>query len=52
MHAPQQAVLLRIYTEEGKQGGHGPLHEEIVMKARAAGLAGATVAALGPWVTA
>src|SRR5476649_100274 len=43
MQAPQQAVLLRIYTEEGKQDGHRPLYEDIVMKARAAGLAGATV---------
>ena len=43
MQAPQPAVLLRIYTEEGKRGDHGPLYEDIVMKARAAGLAGATV---------
>ena len=43
MQAPQQAVLLRIYTEEGKQDGHKPLYEEIVLKARAAKLAGATV---------
>jgi len=43
MQAPQPAVLLRIYTEQGKQNGHRPLYEDIVMKARAAGLAGATV---------
>ena len=43
MQAPQPAVLLRIYTEEGKQSGHRPLYEEIVMRARAAKLAGATV---------
>ena len=43
MQAPQSAVLLRIYTEEGKMNGHRPLYEDIVMKARAAGLAGATV---------
>ena len=43
MQAPQQAVLLRIYTEEGKQDGHRPLYEAIVLKARAAKLAGATV---------
>jgi uncharacterized protein len=43
MQAPQSAVLLRIYTEEGKTNGHRPLYEDIVMKARAAGLAGATV---------
>ncbi len=43
MQAPQTAVLLRIYTEEGKMNGHRPLYEDIVMKARSAGLAGATV---------
>lgn len=43
MQAPQPAVLLRIYTEEGKTHDHRPLYEEIVMKARAAKLAGATV---------
>ena len=43
MQAPQQAVLLRIYTEEGKMSSHRPLYEDIVMKARAAKLAGATV---------
>src|SRR5438477_41859 len=43
MKAPQTAVLLRIYTEEGKMSGHRPLYEDIVMKARAAKLAGATV---------
>lgn len=43
MQAPQSAVLLRIYTEESKMNGHRPLYEDIVMKARAAGLAGATV---------
>ncbi|HEX7757962.1 MAG TPA: DUF190 domain-containing protein [Caulobacteraceae bacterium] len=43
MQAPQSAVLLRIYTEEGKMNGHRPLYEDIVMKARAAKLAGATV---------
>jgi PII-like signaling protein len=43
VQAPQSAVLLRIYTEEGKMSGHRPLYEDIVMKARAAGLAGATV---------
>jgi hypothetical protein len=41
--APQPAVLLRIYTEEGKRAEHRPLYEEIVLRARAAGLAGATV---------
>jgi len=43
MQAPQSAVLLRIYTEEGKRGDGRPLYEDIVLKARAAGLAGATV---------
>jgi len=43
MKAPQSAVLLRIYTEEGRQTGHRPLHEAIVLKARELGLAGATV---------
>ena len=43
MQAPQSAMLLRIYTEEGKHSGHKPLYEDIVMKARAAKLAGATV---------
>src|SRR5271168_5391254 len=43
MQAPQKAVLLRIYTEEGTMSDHRPLYEDIVMKARAAGLAGATV---------
>jgi PII-like signaling protein len=43
MQAPQPAVLLRIYTEEGKHDGPRPLHEAIVLKARDMGLAGATV---------
>jgi hypothetical protein len=43
MQAPQPAVLLRIYTEEGKQHHHRPLYEAIVLKARELGLAGATV---------
>jgi hypothetical protein len=43
MQAPQSAVLLRIYTEEGRHDGHRPLHEAIVLKARELGLAGATV---------
>lgn len=40
---PTSAMLLRIYTEEGKMSGHRPLYEVIVMKAREEGLAGATV---------
>src|SRR5665213_3433689 len=43
MQAPQSDVLLRIYTEQGKMNGHRPLYEDIVIKARAAKLAGATV---------
>lgn len=43
MQGLQPAILLRIYTEQGKRNGHRPLYEDIVMKARAAGLAGATV---------
>jgi PII-like signaling protein len=43
MQAPGPAVLVRIYTEEGKQNGGRPLYEAIVMKARELGLAGATV---------
>ncbi|HEX4181368.1 MAG TPA: DUF190 domain-containing protein [Caulobacteraceae bacterium] len=43
MQAPQSAVLLRIYTEEGKKNGDRPLHEAIVLRARERGLAGATV---------
>lgn len=43
MQAPQPAMLLRIYTEEGRQADHRPLYEDIVLKARERGLAGATV---------
>ncbi|HZC16622.1 MAG TPA: DUF190 domain-containing protein [Caulobacteraceae bacterium] len=43
MLEPGQAMLLRIYTEEGRRGGDRPLYEHIVLKARQAGLAGATV---------
>ncbi|HEV2365915.1 MAG TPA: DUF190 domain-containing protein [Caulobacteraceae bacterium] len=43
METPVAAVLLRIYTEEGKTVGGRALYEDIVMKARAAKLAGATV---------
>jgi PII-like signaling protein len=43
MQAPQSAVLLRIYTEEGRRGDGRPLYEDIVLTARRLGLAGATV---------
>ena len=43
MEIPEASALLRIYTEEGRRDGARPLYESIVQKARAAGLAGATV---------
>jgi uncharacterized protein len=43
MEIPVQAALLRIYTEEARREGARPLYESVVLKARAAGLAGATV---------
>jgi hypothetical protein len=43
METPRQAALLRIYTEEARRDGARPLYESVVLKARDAGLAGATV---------
>lgn len=43
MKAPQQAALLRIYTEERAKNGGKPLYEALILKARDDGLAGATV---------
>jgi len=43
MEIPEASALLRIYTEESRRDGTRPLYESIVAKARAAGLAGATV---------
>ena len=43
MELPGQAALLRIYTEEARRDGARPLYESVVLKARDAGLAGATV---------
>jgi PII-like signaling protein len=43
MQSQGPAILLRIYTDEGKRNGNRPLYEAIVMKARELGLAGATV---------
>ena len=43
MPIPDNAVLLRMYLGEGDRFEHQPLYEAIVLKARAAGLAGATV---------
>ena len=43
MNIPQEGYLLRIFVGESDRSGHRPLYEEIVLKAREAGLAGATV---------
>jgi len=43
MNIPQDGYLLRIFVGESDRSGHRPLYEEIVLKAREAGLAGATV---------
>jgi uncharacterized protein len=43
MELPKDAVLLRIFIGEDDQYEGAPLYEKIVLKARAAGLAGATV---------
>ena len=43
MDLPAESLLLRIFLGESDRFGHGPLHEAIVLKAREAGLAGATV---------
>ncbi len=40
---PAEATLLRIFVGEDDRTDGGPLYEAIVIKARAAGLAGATV---------
>ena len=40
---PEQAVLLRIFIGEDDKADGKPAYEAIVLKARAAGLAGATV---------
>ena len=40
---PTQAALLRIYTEEARRLDGRPLYEALVLKARAAKIAGATV---------
>jgi uncharacterized protein len=37
------AMLLRVFTDEGARNGGRPLFEDIVLRAREAGLAGATV---------
>jgi PII-like signaling protein len=43
MKVPQDGYLLRIFVGESDKHGHVPLYEAIVVKARKAGLAGATV---------
>lgn len=43
MEVPENAVLLRLFVGERDRHEHQPLYEAIVMKAREAGLAGATV---------
>lgn len=40
---PSEATLLRIFVGEDDRSDGGPLYEAIVVKAREAGLAGATV---------
>ena len=43
MQIPEDGYLLRIFVGESDKVGHRPLYEEIVLRARAQGLAGATV---------
>src|SRR6266567_3919506 len=43
MHLPHEATLLRIFIGESDRWEHKPLYEAIVLKAREAHLAGATV---------
>jgi uncharacterized protein len=43
MTIPEEGYLLRIFVGESDKQGHIPLYEAIVLKAREAGLAGATV---------
>src|SRR5881628_1440342 len=43
MHLPHDAMLLRIFIGESDRWKHQPLYEAIVLKAREAHLAGATV---------
>ena len=43
MNIPHEGYLLRILVGESDKHGHRPLYEVIVLKAREAGLAGATV---------
>jgi len=43
MNLPEDGYLLRVFVGESDRCGHRPLYEAIVLKAREAGLAGATV---------
>lgn len=43
MALPKDCMLLRIYLGESEKTGHEPLYQALVLKARDAGLAGATV---------
>lgn len=43
MDVPREARLLRVYTDETTQHGDHLLYEVVVVRARQAGLAGATV---------
>jgi uncharacterized protein len=43
MTIPEEGYLLRIFVGESDKVGHRPLYEAIVLKAREAGLGGATV---------
>jgi PII-like signaling protein len=43
MNTLEEGYLLRIFIGESDRHQHHPLYEQIVLKARAAGLAGATV---------
>ena len=43
MHIPHEAMLLRIFIGESDRWQHKPLYEAIVLAAREAHLAGATV---------
>lgn len=43
MNTLEEGYLLRIFIGESDRYDHHPLYEQIVLKARAAGLAGATV---------
>ena len=43
MTIPEEGYLLRIFIGESDRHGHRPLYESIVLQAREAGLAGATV---------